>query len=99
MNPARPLSARVSSGDAGFLASRLAQIKRRGSDVSAATTAPGDEVVRRKQRALNRAGLIPRRVVLLGGGGLLRYSGLDGWRFGISRNAAAAFPRWMAFAR
>ena len=37
---------RVSSGDPGFLASKLAEIKRRGNDVSAATTAPGDKVVR-----------------------------------------------------
>jgi len=44
MKPATPLSARVSSGGPGFLGSKLAEIKRRGSDVSAATTAPGDEV-------------------------------------------------------
>jgi hypothetical protein len=46
MKPARPLWARVSSGDPGFLASRLADIKRRGNDVSASTLAPGDKVVR-----------------------------------------------------
>jgi hypothetical protein len=30
----------------GGAASKLAEIKRRGNDVSAATTAPGDKVVR-----------------------------------------------------
>jgi hypothetical protein len=35
----------VSSGNLGCVASRLAQIKRRGSDVSAATTAPDEKVV------------------------------------------------------
>jgi hypothetical protein len=34
----------VSFRDPGLFASKLAEITRRGSDVSAATTAPGDEV-------------------------------------------------------
>jgi hypothetical protein len=34
------------STDPRMAASKLASIKRRGSDVSAATTAPGDKVVR-----------------------------------------------------
>jgi hypothetical protein len=34
----------VSSRDPGFFASKLAEITRRDSDVSAAITAPGDEV-------------------------------------------------------
>jgi hypothetical protein len=46
MKLAGRLSARVSSGDPDCLASKLAVIKRRGNDVSAATTAPGDKVVR-----------------------------------------------------
>jgi hypothetical protein len=89
----------VSFSDPASFASKLAEIKRRGSDVSAASTAPGDEVRARQQRALNRAGFIPRRVFLLGGGGSLRCDVLAGWRFGINRNGAAAFPRWTVFAR
>ncbi|ORB65414.1 hypothetical protein BST45_15240 [Mycobacterium shinjukuense] len=94
----RPL--RVSQRSVAF-AAKLAGVTRRGSDVSAATTAAGDTAVgAHEQRALNRAESTPsRRVPLDGPDGWPRCVMPAGWRCGTNRSGAASFPRSTAFGR